>query len=824
MCILWTGSAFAAIPYAERQALIALYNSTHGEKWGKNTGWKTPPLHSDGFSMPGTEGGWYGVTVASDHVISIKQSFNNLTGVIPRQLENFTHLRVLNLSHNRLSGAIPPQLGNLRDLQYLYLYYNSLRGPLPPELGKLVNLYALGLSGNSLCCVIPPELGNLRNLTTLEMQGCALSGAIPPELGRLSQLRKLNLQVNFLMGAIPPTLGKLRNLITLYLRFNNLSSAIPSALGNLSNLQDFWLCRNQLSGSIPPELGHLSHLVSLYLDVNQLSGAIPPELGDLSNLIWLDISHNRLSGAIPPQLGNLGNLHLLNLHFNQLTDVIPSQLGNSLQLKCINLSFNQLTGSIPPELGNLRNLDELILKYNRFSGSIPSELGNISILRRLLLSHNFLSGDIPSQLCDLKMLITLDIGYNCLSATNEALIRWIRLHQPDWESHQNNCGAVLPDKTPPFGSLDTPLNGAVVSGSIPVSGWALDNNGVVSVKIYRNKGKMPVYIGDAVFVRGARPDVEKAYPEYPFRTSAGWGYMMLTNILPERGNGTFIITAVAVDLAGNATTLGTRAIHVDNAHGVKPFGAIDTPTPGGTASGDQFINWGWVLTPPPNFIPVNGSTLNVWVDGVNKGHPVYNCFRSDIVALFPGYANIQGSGGFFYLDTTKYADGLHSIQWTATDNVGNSEGIGSRYFTIQNPSNLKNNAVDAPVHDAFMIESMPCWYPEPVKYRTGFQTQGDWRESKADEQGNEQIVIKELERIEIPLSAGQASIHGYLTVSGRLTPLPAGSTLDGENGTFYWQPGPGFLGGYTLVFVFTESDGQDYKKLIDIIIQPKFQP
>jgi len=38
----------------ERGALIALYNSTNGDGWNNNTGWKTPPLADDGFALPGT--------------------------------------------------------------------------------------------------------------------------------------------------------------------------------------------------------------------------------------------------------------------------------------------------------------------------------------------------------------------------------------------------------------------------------------------------------------------------------------------------------------------------------------------------------------------------------------------------------------------------------------------------------------------------------------------------------------------------------------------------------------------------------------------------
>ncbi|UCH94271.1 MAG: hypothetical protein JSV88_28940 [Candidatus Aminicenantes bacterium] len=160
--------------------------------------------------------------------------------------------------------------------------------------------------------------------------------------------------------------------------------------------------------------------------------------------------------------------------------------------------------------------------------------------------------------------------------------------------------------------------------------------------------------------------------------------MLLTNFLPNGGNGVFTIQATATDASSHQVSLGTITITCDNANAVKPFGAIDTPTQGGTASGSPFVNWGWVLTPQPNKIPTNGSTIDVWIDGVNVGHPHYNIYRSDIAALFPGYANSNGAAGYFYLDTTAYENGVHTIQWTAKDNAGNTDGIGSRYFTIQN--------------------------------------------------------------------------------------------------------------------------------------------
>jgi hypothetical protein len=91
-----------------------------------------------------------------------------------------------------------------------------------------------------------------------------------------------------------------------------------------------------------------------------------------------------------------------------------------------------------------------------------------------------------------------------------------------------------------------------------------------------------------------------------------------------------------------------------------------------------------------------------------------------------------------------------------------------------------------------------------------------------DENGIIAVVIKELERIEIQLGENNADIQGYLISSNGLTKLPIGSTLDAKSGTFSWSPGPGFLGSYSLVFVLTDTNGQSFKKFIDITIEPKF--
>jgi photosystem II stability/assembly factor-like uncharacterized protein len=392
------------------------------------------------------------------------------------------------------------------------------------------------------------------------------------------------------------------------------------------------------------------------------------------------------------------------------------------------------------------------------------------------------------------------------------------------------------DDQPPFGSFATPNDGIIVSGSIPVTGWVLDDVEVQSVKLYYNNSS---YIGDAVFVEGARPDIEQAYPLYPQNSRAGWGYMLLTNSLLD---GIYKLYAIAADNSGKQMTLGESTITIDNANAVKPFGAIDTPPQGGEASGSNYVNWGWALTPQPNMIPTDGSTIFIFVDGVSLGNPYgYNVPNTTIATLFPGYANSDGPVGYLHIDTTKYQNGIHTISWTVTDNGGNSEGVGSRYFSIRN-INTGNGSKSSSMSQGKSLKSpgelsgIPADYSSPVWIKKGYKPDIEPQAiyPDPDEGGVIQLEIRELERIEIQLnhlsrltqstqlSTSHAALKGYLVVGDEFRPLPIGSTLDSEKGIFSWQPGHGFLGSYELLFVRNGENGALLQKRIHIRITPKF--
>jgi hypothetical protein len=253
----------------------------------------------------------------------------------------------------------------------------------------------------------------------------------------------------------------------------------------------------------------------------------------------------------------------------------------------------------------------------------------------------------------------------------------------------------LPGTTrPPQGAVDTPADGASVAGEVPITGWAVDDIGLASLSVCRAPvlgettpaapaqcgGLNNIFIGSGTFVSGARPDVLAQFPGTPLNDQAGWGYMLLSNMLPGGGNETYSISVVASDVDGHSVEIGRRTIIGVNAMSMLPFGTIDTPTQGQTVSG-TIVNFGWALGQAD--VAADSSTITVLIDGVPVGHPGLRSARPDITAAFPTFVTDHAVGGYV-LDTTTLTNGVHTIAWIVTDSVGHTQGVGSRFFTVAN--------------------------------------------------------------------------------------------------------------------------------------------
>jgi hypothetical protein len=64
--------------------------------------------------------------------------------------------------------------------------------------------------------------------------------------------------------------------------------------------------------------------------------------------------------------------------------------------------------------------------------------------------------------------------------------------------------------------------------------------------------------------------------------------------------------------------------------------------------------------------------------------------RSEVKAVFRPevafelFVGLYGAVGYFYINTTVFANDLHTIAWSVADSEGQASGIGSRYFWVQN--------------------------------------------------------------------------------------------------------------------------------------------
>ncbi|HET6317663.1 MAG TPA: cellulase family glycosylhydrolase, partial [Chloroflexota bacterium] len=126
--------------------------------------------------------------------------------------------------------------------------------------------------------------------------------------------------------------------------------------------------------------------------------------------------------------------------------------------------------------------------------------------------------------------------------------------------------------TYPRGSIDSPVEGASVSGSVTVSGWAADlaattTSGVDGVQIFVDGA----FAGDAVYGR-SRPDIAAGFG-MPNLINSGFLFMLDTRTV---GGGSHAIEARAHSSESNAWTAYRRTVSV--------AGPLATPQPTSTAT------------------------------------------------------------------------------------------------------------------------------------------------------------------------------------------------------------------------------------------------
>ena len=329
-----------SISFAERAALVNIYNSTSGETWSQKWDLEKDPKN------------WYGIKIKNGSVIEINLRGNALKGNFPITVSSFSKLQKLDLSSNQLSGEISPSISALSNLVRIDISNNRLTGDPTSAILPLSNLQEISVGNNQFAFAeINTFLQNFPTLKILDLSHTNLN-TVPAKISTLTNLESLNLSNN-----------------TISQNFSNLS--------NLINLRELNLSGNQLT-KIPSELASLSALVSLDLGNNLFSSNYATVLGNLKNLEWLSLANNQIT-AFPAELSQLKKLVHLNFSGNKIAGGFESLL-TLTELEQIYLDKNEISGVFPSSLLQLEKLQMLSLTGNQLSGEIPENLPAITFL------------------------------------------------------------------------------------------------------------------------------------------------------------------------------------------------------------------------------------------------------------------------------------------------------------------------------------------------------------------------------------------------------------------------------------------------------------
>ena len=251
-----TVSASAAIPTSEREALVALYQSTNGNAWTDKTNWLGAA--GDGMHVVRRQ-----LRRARAHVEHTRRSIDNLDGTLSVRSAQ-AHRDPLRCScpTNNLRGSLPSQFSELSQIEGIFFPSHPLTGTLPGSWGALEKLREIGLDGNELTGALPVQLGDMSALEKLTLSENAIhrsrsrksSGTSPTSRSCSSASRAHRIDPE---GArLAPKLGVFRSrrqqshrirsrrsweisppIVELDLKRDSLTGGIPAALGKLKTLE-----------------------------------------------------------------------------------------------------------------------------------------------------------------------------------------------------------------------------------------------------------------------------------------------------------------------------------------------------------------------------------------------------------------------------------------------------------------------------------------------------------------------------------------------------------------------------------------------------------
>jgi hypothetical protein len=233
-----------------------------------------------------------------------------------------------------------------------------------------------------------------------------------------------------------------------------------------------------------------------------------------------------------------------------------------------------------------------------------------------------------------------------------------------------------------LGSIDVPVDGATVSGYVQVIGFALDGNLVSNVDVFvdgTNAANLVTTAGGAN-INLPRPDVIQFFPQYGGTAGKFPGYE--TSFKASLfGNGLHTVFVRITDVNGCSFFLTPRTVIIDNTLNQPPFGRVDFPQPDSGVSGNGVLTVaGWALDDR------TVDHVDVFVDGLIERQALTGFPRPDVVANYPDNPDAIFAGFVLNVDSTRYANGVHTVTVKAVDDQGQQGLLGTRRVQVFNNS------------------------------------------------------------------------------------------------------------------------------------------
>ncbi|HEY0514438.1 MAG TPA: hypothetical protein VGH73_21225 [Thermoanaerobaculia bacterium] len=275
--------------------------------------------------------------------------------------------------------------------------------------------------------------------------------------------------------------------------------------------------------------------------------------------------------------------------------------------------------------------------------------------------------------------------------------------------------AVAVWAAPPFGSFGGIVGGGNAgAGLMPLTGWALDDNGIQAVDILVDG----LVAGRATLGR-ARAGVTARFPGYPDSPGPGFAFQLDTT---HYLNGLHTVAARVRSRAGEVVVLPPQTIYFNNVESnLQPFGQIEFPQPqaemrgkcnadrnrrfsvvsgyaldAGTTPTDTGIGYVELLIDRSFFA---NSQTDCSYSALTGGYTdCYGIRRVDIERIFPGLKDSPHSGFRFVIDVgdliaSGYLNqGQHVLTIRAGDLASQTKDIAEFPVTFSCDDNLPNEA------------------------------------------------------------------------------------------------------------------------------------